>query len=170
MFGGYQHARGTSSAALVDFIRHRNSNPRHLPPSYVRRHYSMGGWVRASQTTVDTSRLSEQGFGTSMTPTRVDDATTQLLSNDLTGTMTSWLYASHSGSLRQHSCHPKTRIVCGNQMVMSHHASNVPLSLDHQVRAAGESCRNPRTGCMECFHVMNVGLVTPYFDITIRHT
>nr|CAD7409121.1 unnamed protein product [Timema cristinae] len=41
--------------------------------SYVRRHYSMGGWVRASQTTVDTSRLSEQGFGTSMAPTRVDD-------------------------------------------------------------------------------------------------
>nr|CAD7602941.1 unnamed protein product [Timema genevievae] len=33
----------------------------------------MGGWMRASQTSVDTSRLSEQGFGTSMAPSRVDD-------------------------------------------------------------------------------------------------
>nr|CAD7408012.1 unnamed protein product [Timema cristinae] len=33
----------------------------------------MEGWVRASQTTVVTSHLSEQGFGTSVAPTRVDD-------------------------------------------------------------------------------------------------
>nr|CAD7449803.1 unnamed protein product [Timema bartmani] len=48
--------------------------------SYVRRHYSMGGWVRASQTTVDTSRLPEQGFGTSMAPSRVDDAASKAAS------------------------------------------------------------------------------------------
>nr|CAD7263304.1 unnamed protein product [Timema shepardi] len=48
--------------------------------SYVRRHYSMSGWVRASQTTVVTSRLSEQGFGTSIAPTRVDDSTAVLFS------------------------------------------------------------------------------------------
>nr|CAD7456584.1 unnamed protein product [Timema tahoe] len=48
--------------------------------------------------------------------------------NDLTGTTTSWL--------RQHSCHPTTRIVRGNQMGKStaHRAFNVPLSLGHQVR------------------------------------
>nr|CAD7458649.1 unnamed protein product [Timema tahoe] len=43
------------------------------PQSYVRRHYSMGGCVRASQITVDISRLSEQSFGTSVAPFRVDD-------------------------------------------------------------------------------------------------
>nr|CAD7448595.1 unnamed protein product [Timema bartmani] len=54
--------------------------------SYVRRHYSMGGWVRASQTTFDTSRLSEQGFGTSVAPSRVNDVITKPLDKRIAGT------------------------------------------------------------------------------------
>nr|CAD7444041.1 unnamed protein product [Timema bartmani] len=45
-----------------------------------------GGWVRASQTTVDTSRLSEQDFGTSMAPSRVDDVILKPLDKRIGGT------------------------------------------------------------------------------------
>nr|CAD7258201.1 unnamed protein product [Timema shepardi] len=54
--------------------------------SHGGRHYSMGGWVRASQTTAVTSRLSEQGFGTSMSPTRVDDVVPKPLNMKIGGT------------------------------------------------------------------------------------
>ncbi|CAG2056018.1 unnamed protein product, partial [Timema podura] len=46
----------------------------------------MGGWMRASQTSVDTSRLSEQGFGTSMAPSRVDDVIPKPLNKRIGGT------------------------------------------------------------------------------------
>nr|CAD7196953.1 unnamed protein product [Timema douglasi] len=46
----------------------------------------MGGWVRASQTTVVTSRLSEQGFGTSMAPLRVDGVVPKPLVKRIDGT------------------------------------------------------------------------------------
>nr|CAD7572809.1 unnamed protein product [Timema californicum] len=46
----------------------------------------MGGWVRASQTTVVTYRLSEQGFGTSMAPARVDDVVPKPLDKRIGGT------------------------------------------------------------------------------------
>nr|CAD7570012.1 unnamed protein product [Timema californicum] len=45
-----------------------------------------GGLVRASQTTVITSRLSEQGFGTSMAPTRVNDVFPKPLDKRIGGT------------------------------------------------------------------------------------
>nr|CAD7577719.1 unnamed protein product [Timema californicum] len=54
--------------------------------SYVWRHYSTGGQVRASQTTFDTSRLSEQGSGTSMGPSRVDDLFPNPLDKRIGGT------------------------------------------------------------------------------------
>nr|CAD7441803.1 unnamed protein product [Timema bartmani] len=47
---------------------------------------SMGGWLRASQTTIDTSRLYKQGFGTSMTPFRVDDVIPMPLDKRIGGT------------------------------------------------------------------------------------
>nr|CAD7439607.1 unnamed protein product [Timema bartmani] len=46
----------------------------------------MGGWVRAYQTTVDTSRLSKQGFGTSMAPSRLDDVIPKPLYKRIGGT------------------------------------------------------------------------------------
>nr|CAD7462034.1 unnamed protein product [Timema tahoe] len=46
----------------------------------------MGGWLRASQTTIDTSRLYKQGFGTSMTPFRVDDVIPMPLDKRIGGT------------------------------------------------------------------------------------
>nr|CAD7456727.1 unnamed protein product [Timema tahoe] len=56
-----------------------------LAMSYVRRHYSMGGCVRASKTTFVTSRLSEQGFGTSVAPSRVDDVIPKPLDKRIVG-------------------------------------------------------------------------------------
>nr|CAD7412431.1 unnamed protein product [Timema poppensis] len=51
---------------------------------------SMKGFVRASQTTIITSRLSEQVFGTSMAPTRVDDIVPKPLDKRIGGTGKIW--------------------------------------------------------------------------------
>nr|CAD7572817.1 unnamed protein product [Timema californicum] len=44
------------------------------------------GWATASQTTIYTSRLSEQGFGTSVAPTRVNDVIPKPLDKRIGGT------------------------------------------------------------------------------------
>nr|CAD7439536.1 unnamed protein product [Timema bartmani] len=102
----------------------------------------MGGWMRASQTTVDTSRLSEQGFGTSMAPSRVDDVIPKPLDKRIGGTVKSVVEG-----LRQ----PTEVVLDGRhiQVAMQSHSEHTKIVREHYLR---EDIWCGSNVCIKCPH------------------